>query len=42
MDDRRARRRRNWIVLGLVAISVPVLAYLGLMLAIGLGMQSGY
>jgi hypothetical protein len=41
MDARRARRR-NWIVLLLVVIGLPVVAYLGLMLAIGLGMSSGY
>jgi hypothetical protein len=29
MDDRRARRRRNWTVFWLVVIGVPVLAYLG-------------
>jgi hypothetical protein len=42
VDRNRARRRRNWIILGLVAIGIPALAYLGLMLAIGLGMSSGY
>ena len=41
MDDHRARRRRGWIVVGLVAFGVPIFLYLGLMLAIGLG-WSGY
>jgi predicted RND superfamily exporter protein len=41
MDSRHARRR-NWIILVLVAIGLPVVAYLGLMLAIGIGMSSGY
>jgi hypothetical protein len=41
MDSRHARRR-NWIVLVVAAIGLPVVAYLGLMLAIGLGMSSGY
>ena len=33
MDDRRARRRRNWIVFWLVVIGVPLLTYLGYVLA---------
>jgi hypothetical protein len=39
--DRRVRRR-NWLVLFLVAVSVPALAYLGLLLAIGLGLSGAY
>ena len=32
----RGRRRRNWVILILVAVSFPVLLYLGLTLVIGL------
>ena len=43
MDDGRARRRRrNWLVMALVAIGLPLLAYLGLTLAIGLGLSGSY
>ena len=43
MDERRARRRRrNWVVLMIVAIGVPILAYVGLMLAIAIGLSGSY
>jgi hypothetical protein len=42
MADPHVPRRRNWILIGLVAIGLPILLYLGVMLAIGLGLQSGY
>jgi hypothetical protein len=41
-DDSRTRRRRNWIILLLVVIALPILAYFGLMLAIGLGLSGSY
>jgi hypothetical protein len=42
MDGGRAKRRRNWIKLAVVTIAVPVLVYVGLMLAIGLGLSGSY
>ena len=41
MDGHRGVRR-SWLIVGLVAIGIPILAYVALMLAIGLGMSSGY
>ncbi len=42
MDSGRARRRRRWIIVGPVAIGLPILAYFGLMLAIDLGLSGEY
>jgi hypothetical protein len=42
MDGGRARRRRSWIIVGLVAIGVPIVAWFGLMLAIGIGLSGSY
>ena len=39
MDDRRAKRRRKWIVFWLVVIGVPILAYLGFLIAYALVMS---
>ena len=42
MDGGRSKRRRNWIVVGLVAITLPILVYVGLMLAIAVGLSGSY
>ena len=38
----RRVRRRNWLILLLVAVGVPVLAYMGWWLVIGLGLSGAY
>jgi hypothetical protein len=42
MDSGRAKRRRSWIKVALVTIAVPVVMYVALMLAIGLGLSGSY
>jgi hypothetical protein len=41
MDSAR-KRRRNWIIVAVVAIGLPILAYVGLLLAIDLGLSGSY
>ena len=38
----RPRRRRNWLLLVLALLALPVVAYLGLVLWIGLSLSGSY